>query len=96
VIRIPRSWGTFFGANIDTDWRVGSAITYRGERQAKRFEDKGAIVAFEPNERLQFTGIIELHRRIARGFRNLTNYRLRMVLAAGRLTHPNLRSALYR
>ncbi len=36
-------------------------------------------------------GIIELHRRIARGFRNLDNYRLRMILAAGRLTHPNLR-----
>jgi transposase len=35
-------------------------------------------------------GIIELHRRIARGFRNPTNYRLRMILAAGRLTHPNL------
>lgn len=36
-------------------------------------------------------GIIELHRRIARGFRNPTNYRLRMILAAGRLNHPNLR-----
>jgi transposase len=36
-------------------------------------------------------GVIELHRRIARGFRNLHNYRLRMILAAGRLTHPNLR-----
>jgi transposase len=36
-------------------------------------------------------GIIELHRRIARGFRNPGNYRLRMILAAGRLTHPNLR-----
>jgi transposase len=36
-------------------------------------------------------GIIELHRRIARGFRNPRNYRLRMILAAGGLTHPNLR-----
>jgi transposase len=36
-------------------------------------------------------GIIELHRRVARGFRNPRNYRLRMILAAGRLTHPNLR-----
>jgi transposase len=35
--------------------------------------------------------IIELHRRVARGFRNPHNYRLRMILAAGRLTHPNLR-----
>src|SRR5215212_2573048 len=39
----------------------------------------------------RFNGIIELHRRIARGFRNPTNYRLRMILAAGRLTHPRLR-----
>jgi transposase len=31
-------------------------------------------------------GIIELHRRIARGFRNRDNYRLRMLLAAGGLT----------
>ncbi|MGC5629516.1 ISL3 family transposase [Georgenia sp. Z1344] len=31
-------------------------------------------------------GIIELHRRLARGYRNFENYRLRMLLAAGGLT----------
>ena len=31
-------------------------------------------------------GIIELHRRLARGYRNPDNYRLRMLLAAGGLT----------
>lgn len=31
-------------------------------------------------------GIIELHRRLARGYRNLQNYRLRMLLVAGGLT----------
>ena len=31
-------------------------------------------------------GIIELHRRLARGYRNQHNYRLRMLLAAGGLT----------
>ncbi len=31
-------------------------------------------------------GLIELHRRIARGFRNRNNYRLRMLLIAGGLT----------
>lgn len=36
-------------------------------------------------------GIIKLHRRIARGFRNPSSYRLRMILAAGKLTHPQLR-----
>lgn len=36
-------------------------------------------------------GLIELHRRIARGFRNRDNYRLRMLLIAGGLTHPHLK-----
>jgi len=35
-------------------------------------------------------GLIELHRRIARGFRNRHNYRLRMLLIGGGLSHPNL------
>lgn len=42
-----------------------------------------------PTEALN--GIIELHRRLARGFRNRENYRLRMLLAAGGLTHKKLR-----
>ena len=33
-------------------------------------------------------GLIELHRRIARGFRNRANYRLRMLLIAGGLNLP--------
>ncbi len=36
-------------------------------------------------------GLIELHRRIARGFRNYDNYRLRMLLIGGRLTSPHLK-----
>ena len=36
-------------------------------------------------------GLIELHRRIARGFRNRDNYRLRMLLIAGGLTIPHLK-----
>ncbi len=35
-------------------------------------------------------GLIELHRRIARGFRDFDNYRLRMLLIAGGLTHPRI------
>ena len=33
-------------------------------------------------------GLIELQRRIARGFRNRENCRLRMLLIGGGLTHP--------
>lgn len=36
-------------------------------------------------------GLIELHRRVARGFRNYDNYRLRMLLIGGGLRHPHLR-----
>ncbi len=35
-------------------------------------------------------GLIELHRRVARGFRNRENYRLRMLLIAGGLTDPRI------
>jgi transposase len=34
-------------------------------------------------------GLIELHRRIARGFRNRENYRLRMLLIGGGFDHPH-------
>ncbi|MDF1606400.1 ISL3 family transposase [Nocardioides sp. YIM 152315] len=33
-------------------------------------------------------GLIELHRRVARGFRNREHYRLRMLLIGGGLAHP--------
>lgn len=36
-------------------------------------------------------GLIELHRRVARGFRNRDNYRLRMLLIGGGLAHPHLK-----
>ena len=36
-------------------------------------------------------GLIELHRRVARGFRNRSNYRLRMLLIGGGLTSPHLK-----
>ena len=36
-------------------------------------------------------GLIELHRRVARGFRNRDNYRLRMLLIGGGLSGPHLK-----
>jgi transposase len=35
-------------------------------------------------------GLIELHRRIARGFKNRDNYRLRMLLVGGGLDKINI------
>lgn len=45
----------FFGADVETDWRPGSPITWRGEYKGKSFRDKGEIVAFEPGRRLAMT-----------------------------------------
>ncbi len=36
-------------------------------------------------------GLIELHRRVARGFRNRDNYRLRMLLIGGGLSSLHLK-----
>ncbi len=36
-------------------------------------------------------GLIKLHRRVARGFRNRDNYRLRRLLIGGGLSHPHLK-----
>lgn len=45
----------FFGADVVTDWEVGSPITFSGEWKGKSFQDKGEIVKVEPNSVLQFT-----------------------------------------
>ena len=45
----------FFGARVDTDWRPGSPIVWRGEFQGKPFEDKGEIVDVEENRLLRVT-----------------------------------------
>jgi uncharacterized protein YndB with AHSA1/START domain len=38
----------FFGTTMDTDWKVGSPIYFRGEWQGKGYEDRGTILAFDP------------------------------------------------
>ncbi|HUX22416.1 MAG TPA: SRPBCC family protein [Spirochaetia bacterium] len=44
-----------FGTEASSDWRVGSAITYRGVWQGKPYEDKGVIEELVPNARYQST-----------------------------------------
>lgn len=45
------------------------------------------LLHHRPSQRTEAVNrIIELHRRLARGYRNCDNYRLRMLLAAGGLT----------
>lgn len=45
----------FLGATVDTDWKVGSPITWTGAWEGLRFEDKGEVLAHEPNRRLSFS-----------------------------------------
>jgi uncharacterized protein YndB with AHSA1/START domain len=45
----------FFDADVESDWRVGHPIHMKGEFQGKRFHDKGAIIAMEPQKRLSFS-----------------------------------------
>jgi uncharacterized protein YndB with AHSA1/START domain len=45
----------FMGARVNTDWQVGSPITFTGEWEGKPFEDKGEILEFEPEQRLSYS-----------------------------------------
>lgn len=44
-----------FGTNVETDWKAGSQITWKGEYEGKTYEDKGEIRAIEPLRRLEMT-----------------------------------------
>ena len=44
-----------FGTQMTADWRVGGAITYRGQWQGRSYVDKGEVRIFEPEKRLQTT-----------------------------------------
>ena len=44
-----------FGAQVTSDWRVGSAIVWKGEWNGKPYEDKGKILQFEPGRKLQYS-----------------------------------------
>lgn len=45
----------FFGAKVDTDWQVGSPITWTGEWEGKPFHDTGEIRTVDPPRKLVFT-----------------------------------------
>jgi uncharacterized protein YndB with AHSA1/START domain len=44
-----------FGADVRTDWKEGSPITWSGEWKGKKFEDKGKILQVKPERRLQYS-----------------------------------------
>lgn len=47
--------GYFFGAEIETDWKVGSPITFKGEFNGNKYEEKGILLHVEPQVKLQYS-----------------------------------------
>jgi uncharacterized protein YndB with AHSA1/START domain len=45
----------FFGTQVDTTWEPGSPITWKGEYDGKKYEDKGEVLEVVPEERLVVT-----------------------------------------
>lgn len=45
----------FFGAEIVTDWKVDSPITFKGEFNGNKYEEKGVILNVRPNTQLQYS-----------------------------------------
>jgi uncharacterized protein YndB with AHSA1/START domain len=43
------------GADVHTDWKVGSPLRYTGEYKGRPFEEKGIIKQIEPGRLLQAT-----------------------------------------
>jgi len=43
------------GTDVTTDWKEGSAITYSGEYEGKKYNDKGIIKKIEPEKIFQTT-----------------------------------------
>jgi uncharacterized protein YndB with AHSA1/START domain len=44
-----------FGARVDSDWREGSPIVWRGEWQGKAYEDKGVVLRVRPEQKLEYS-----------------------------------------
>jgi uncharacterized protein YndB with AHSA1/START domain len=44
-----------FGATVESDWKKGSPIVWKGEWNGKPFEDKGKILEIDPGHRLQYS-----------------------------------------
>jgi uncharacterized protein YndB with AHSA1/START domain len=43
------------GSRVDTDWKPGSRITWKGEYEGRKYEDKGEILEVVEGRRLKVT-----------------------------------------
>lgn len=44
----------FFGTQLDTSWKPGEPIFWRGVWEGVSYEDKGIVLEFEPSKRLRY------------------------------------------
>src|SRR5207244_8298612 len=44
-----------FGSKVETDWKPGSRITWKGEYEGKTYEDKGEVLEVVQDRRLKVT-----------------------------------------
>lgn len=44
-----------FDSTVETDWQPGNPITWSGEYNGQRYQDKGVVVTVEPLRRLEVT-----------------------------------------
>jgi uncharacterized protein YndB with AHSA1/START domain len=47
--------GWMMGSRVESDWEVGSPITWSGEMDGKPYQDKGEVLEVEPDTRLSVT-----------------------------------------
>jgi uncharacterized protein YndB with AHSA1/START domain len=56
ALTIPETLKTYFmGSEVESDWKVGHPIRFRGSYQGKAYEDHGEIRSFDEGRRLAFS-----------------------------------------
>jgi uncharacterized protein YndB with AHSA1/START domain len=44
-----------FGADVQSEWSVGSEVTWKGEMNGRKYEDKGIVLKVDPGHTLQYS-----------------------------------------
>ena len=45
----------FFGTDLVTSWKVGEPIIFQGEWEGQKYQDKGEVLEYEHNKRLEYS-----------------------------------------
>ena len=55
VLINPECIAKYIGSTIQTDWKVGSPITWKGEMNGMKYVNKGTVLEAQPNQLLRYT-----------------------------------------